>query len=114
MTAEEIFISLIKKYGDDFNWYMLPLTNKTFVTELKREIGTMHLLYEKDIQAIAKCDSNDDVLYLVRGDNGEDKYYIFHLTYSANNVEDFPRCIKFNTIEDVRDFVEQSYITEYM
>ncbi len=114
MTVEEIFNSLSEKYGDDFNWHMLPLTNKTFVTELKKEIGTMHFLYEKDIWAIAKCDSNDDVLYLVRGDNGEDKYYIFHLTYSANNVEGVPKCKEFNAIEDVKDYVERSYVTEYM
>lgn len=114
MTAKEVFKDLNDKYGEDFNWHMLPLTNKTFVTELKKEIGAMHFLYEKDIRAVAKCDSNDDVLYLVRGDNGEDKYYIFHLTYSENNAERFPKGKEFNTVGDVKDYVEQSYVTDYM
>lgn len=114
MTAEEVFCDLNEKYVDDFNWYMLPLTNKTYVEELKREIGTMHYLYEKDIWAVAKCDSNDDVLYLTKGENGEDCYYIFHLTYSANNAVSFPKCREFNTIEDVKDYIEKLYITEYL
>ncbi len=107
MTAEEVFNDLSEKYGDDFNWHLLPLTNKTFVAELKKEIGTMHPLYGKDIWAVAKCDSNDDVLYVVRGDNGEDRYYIFHLTYSTNNEVGFPKCREFSTIEDVKDYIEK-------
>ena len=62
MTAEEVFCDLGDKYGDDFNWYMIPLTNRTFVAELRREIGEKHFLYNKPIYAVAKCDSNDDVL----------------------------------------------------
>lgn len=110
MTAEEVFSDLSDKYGDDFNWYLLPLFNNTFVAELKKEIGTAHFLYEKDIRAVAKCDSNDDILYAVRGDKGEDKYYIFHLTYSVNNAEGFPKYREFNTIEDIKDYIEQFYI----
>ena len=26
MTIEEIFSDLCDKYGEDFNWYMIPLT----------------------------------------------------------------------------------------
>ena len=26
MTIEEVFSDLYDKYGEDFNWYMLPLT----------------------------------------------------------------------------------------
>jgi len=39
MTAEEAFDDLFQKYGEDFNWNMLPFTNKTFVAELKNEIA---------------------------------------------------------------------------
>ena len=40
MTIEEVFSDLYDKYGEDFNWYMLPLTQADgmFVTELKNEI----------------------------------------------------------------------------
>lgn len=39
MTAEEVFDDLAKKYGEEFNWHVLPFTNKSFVAELKKEIG---------------------------------------------------------------------------
>ena len=46
MTIEEVFSDLYDKYGEDFNWYMLPLTQADgmFVTELKNEIGGRSLL----------------------------------------------------------------------
>ncbi len=49
MTAEEVFCELSDKYGDDFNWHMLPLSNHTFTAELKKEIGKNHFLYHKQI-----------------------------------------------------------------
>ena len=54
MTAEEVFCELSDKYGDDFNWHMLPLSNHTFTAELKKEIGNRHFLYHKQIWAVAK------------------------------------------------------------
>ena len=40
MTAEEIFCDLFNKYGEDFNWYMVPLSqsNGVFVEELKKRL----------------------------------------------------------------------------
>ncbi len=49
MTEEEVFDDLLHKYGEDFNWHMLPFTNKTFVAELKNEIGKKHFRYEKKV-----------------------------------------------------------------
>ena len=43
MTAEEVFDDLSHKYGEDFNWHMLPFTNKTFVAELKSEIALLQI-----------------------------------------------------------------------
>lgn len=66
MTLEEVFSGLYDKYGEDFNWYMIPLTQAggAFVVELKNEIGKDHFLYDKKVEAVAKCGSNDDVLYV--------------------------------------------------
>ena len=52
MTIEEIFSDLYDKYDEDFNWYMIPLTQAdgVFVTELKNEIGEDHFLYDKRIR----------------------------------------------------------------
>ena len=76
MTAEEIFCGLFDKYGEDFNWYMVPLSqsNGVFVEELKKELGEGHFLYHKKVWAVAKCESNDDVLYLTAGEQGGDTY----------------------------------------
>lgn len=113
MTAEEVFCDLYAKYGDEFNWHMIPLSNGTFVAELKREVGESHFLYKNKIYAVAKCDANDDVLY-VTGNNGVDEYYIFHLTYSENNLGGFPKCQKFVSIEEVKEFVEKQFVEEYL
>ncbi len=114
MTAEEVFDDLSNKYGDDFNWHILPLSNKTFVTELKKEIGKEHFLYNEQLWAVAKCDSNDDVLYVAGTDGGKDIYYIFHLTYSEHNAKGFPKYKSFEGIEAVKEYIEQVFITEYL
>lgn len=116
MTEEEVFCDLLNKYGEDFNWYMILLTksNGFFVDELKKEIGKEHFLYKKDISAVAKCTSNDDVLYVTGNGCGADIYYIFHLTYSENNLDGFPRYKEFGNIYAVKDFIEQSLIQGYM
>lgn len=112
MTSEEVFDDLYKKYGDSFHWRMLPLSAQSFVAELKREIGLNHFLYDKKIWAVAKCDSNDDVLYVTENEHKEDTYFIFHLTYTEHNVEGYPRSIELNGIEKVKEYIEKSYVAE--
>ena len=116
MTAEEIFCDLFDKYGEDFNWYMVPLSqsNCVFVEELKKELGEGHFLYHKKVWAVAKCESNDDVLYLTAGEQGGDTYYIFHLTYSKQNLEGFPKYEKFADIYAVKEFIEQKFVKNYI
>ena len=116
MTAEEIFSDLYDKYGEDFNWYMIPFSqaNGTFVTELKKEIGKDHFLYSKEILEVAKCESNDDVLYVTGGEAGSDIYYIFHLTYSVQNLAGFPKYKEFADIYAVKKYLEQEFIENYM
>ena len=83
MTLEEMFCDLYDKYGKDFNWYLLPLTqaDRAFVVELNKEIGQGHFLSCKKIRAGAKGDSNEDEQYVVRSGKGRDSYYMFHLIY---------------------------------
>lgn len=49
MTLEEMFRDLYDKYGNDFNWYMIPFAQAdgAFVAELNKEIGQDHFLYGK-------------------------------------------------------------------
>lgn len=115
MTADEIFSDLFDQYGEDFNWYMVPLSQAsgTLVKELKREIGKDHFLYHKKIWAVAKCESNDDVLYVTGSGKGTDRYYIFHLTYSVQNSEGFPKYQEFPDIGAVKDYIEKSFVENY-
>lgn len=116
MTSEEMFSNLYNQYGEDFNWYMIPFTQAggAFVAELKKEIGKDHFLYDKKIEAVAKCESNDEVLYVTKNGQGEDVYYIFHLTYSKHNADGFPRYEEFADIFAVKEFLEQSYGKYYV
>lgn len=36
MTAEDWFSVFDEKYGDDFNWTMIPFSNHYFIEELKK------------------------------------------------------------------------------
>lgn len=40
MTAEEVFCDLLDKYGEDFNWHMVPLSQASgfLVEELKKRL----------------------------------------------------------------------------
>ena len=78
MTIEEIFSDLYDKYGEDFNWYMIPLTQA------------------------------DDVLYVADNGRNQDIYYIFHLTYSKHNPDGFPRYEELKDVYAVKAFIEQS------
>lgn len=48
---------------------------------LHSELGPLHVLYGKNLVAIARRDDNDDVLFEVK--DGEFRYAIVHLTWSG-------------------------------
>ena len=112
MTVEEVFCGLFDKYGEDFSWYLVPLSqsNGALVKELKREIGEAHVLFHQEVRAAARCASNDDVLYAADGETGKAVYYIFHLTYAKQNRNGFPRYRKFADIHGVKEYIEQEWM----
>ena len=79
---------------------MIPFSQAggALVEELKKEIGQEHSLYYKKIRAVAKWESNDDVLYVTGDELGTDIYYIFYLTYSKQNLKGFPKYKRFTDI----------------
>lgn len=112
MTIEEIMYQLDKKYGEDFNWRLIPLSqsNGHFVDELKRELDENDLFLKHKIWAVAKCTSNDDVLYLREGDI----WRIYHLTYSSNNENGFPKYVEFNSRKSAAEYIQNQFISEFL
>lgn len=107
---ESMFNELVKKYGDDFNWSFLTFTNKYFIEEAKREIKEGHPLYGEAMYSAAKCDSNDDVMYVISGE----RYVIIHLTYSENIDDSYPHFILFEDLEETLSYIENRYLKEYL
>lgn len=66
MTIEEMFSYFDDKFGDEFNWGIIPYRASHFVEELKKEVGDNDPMFQKDICAVAQSYSADDVLFLER------------------------------------------------
>lgn len=107
MTAEEWFCYFFEKYGEDFNWYMIPFSNHYFIDELLSELGQDR--ESNSVYSIAKCESNDNVLFLV-----DDVFRIYHLTYSKDNASGFPRYLEFGDLTSAMNHIEKEYVDEYM
>lgn len=66
---------LESKYGEDFNWF-IPEKVEMFDKELQAELIDEHPLRKIKLQAAAKSERNDDVLFLSR-----EACYIVHLIW---------------------------------
>ena len=62
------------------------------------------------ISALQYLDETRPALYVTDGEQGADIYYIFHLTYSKQNLEGFPKYEKFADIYAVKEFIEPAFI----
>ena len=109
MTIEEIMNLFYEEYGEEFNWHMIPFTNKTYVNELKKELGKNDNLVDQNIYSVAKCDSNDDVLFLVG-----DLWRIYHLTYSTNNMPGYPKYEEFSSRREAAEYIRDQYVNDYL
>ncbi len=96
---------LCNKYGDDFNWGIVPQENG-FVRELKKETNIYQFIEAK---AIARSYSCDDVLFVF--DNSV--YRVYHLTYSSQNENGFPKYKEFVDAKAVVDYIEKQFIEGY-
>ncbi|MGN0696851.1 MAG: hypothetical protein ACI4J5_08825 [Oscillospiraceae bacterium] len=115
-TIEEVFCDLCDKYGKELNWTMIPFTQARgyFVDELKKELGCDDPMFQKEVYAVAKCDSNDDVLYLIGEGSDEGLWRIYHLTYSHSDPKDRPRYEEFTSRQDVGSYIEKVFVKEYL
>lgn len=103
---DQLFGRLKEKYGDDFNWSDIRGKEEFFLNELYSELRENHPLHGKAQAALAKCDSKDDVLFLLRNNS----YAIVHLTYSKNNVGGFPRYQEFSDLQSAMLHMENEYL----
>lgn len=106
--AETLIRELEEKYGEDFNWSVISASNKFFVEEAGKEIKNGHFLYGKRLYSIAKCDSNDDVLFITEKLQ-DNLYIILHLTYHTNGDTVYPKCVVFKKLDEIRGYIEKQY-----
>lgn len=72
---------------------------------------TEEFVVEKDIYAVARSYSADDVPFWA--DDEKDTYRIYHLTYS-HKEDKFLRFVEMENIEKVKEFLERQFIDEYL
>ena len=90
MTAEEMFCMMHEKYGDAFQWEMVPFTEShgILMDEFKKELPSHDLLQSNSyVRAVAKNTAGNDVLYLIGNKTGHDSYRICHLTYTEEPLQ---------------------------
>lgn len=115
MSMEEIMERCEKKFGDSFNWRILPenMRDGTFVSELKTELGEDDPFFGGKIYAVYKCDANDDMLFLSKGEDGHELWRIYHLTYShCRECEGFPRRTDFASGYEAAKYIIGHFIEE--
>jgi len=79
------------------HWDVIDLySNPKSYEELNAQLGKKHPLYRKFNKPIARCYSQDDVLYQLN----DGTYAIIHLTYSRSNQDGWPRFIAFKNLEN--------------
>lgn len=114
ITAEVVFLDLYDELGEDFNWDFFKFGEKTFISQATKEIKKGHKLYEKTLYSVAKCASNDDVLFVMSGGNGGDLYVIIHLTWSVSSPVEYPRFFVLGDIKQMQSYLRDNYKNEML
>jgi hypothetical protein len=73
-------------------------------SELQKELSPSHPLYGSECRAVARCGTNDDVLFQT---NSEDfQYAMVHLTWRGRvEVEGWPETKLFTSYQEFHDFI---------
>ena len=115
-TTAEIFITrMFDTYGDEFNWWIPPQTER-LIAELVTELGTDDsFVLDRRLTLEAKCESCDDMLFCSAGADGSELWRIYHLTWShCREHRGFPRRTDFPdrkaALEYIRDNFEKDYL----
>jgi hypothetical protein len=84
-------------------WHRLE-NRENFVAQLRREVGDGHRLTRQGVEAVAKCQACDDVLFKL----ADATYAMVHLGYPHDPTPhpDWVRKLFFDTFDDAVEYVE--------
>jgi len=68
-----------------------------------------HKYYGVKAQALARCQSNDDVLFHL----ADDCYAIIHLTYANEKTGEYPMFIVFHSLDDAIEHMKSIFENEF-
>jgi len=108
MFVKMSFRSLIKKYGQAFDW--AETNSDSFLAELVSELYEGHSLHGKPCKVVARRFSQDDILCQL----SDMTYAIVHLTYSKNNMNSWPMFISFQDLQSALKHIENEYVAELL
>ena len=115
MSMEDIMKCCEEKFGDDFNWWMLPEEKREapFVPELKLELGEDDPFFDGRVYAIYKCDANDDMLFQSIRNDGTALWRIYHLTYAHRRERvGFPIRLDFESGQKAAEYIINQYVED--
>ncbi|MBR5372757.1 MAG: hypothetical protein IK130_11155 [Oscillospiraceae bacterium] len=115
LTMKAIMERCEQRFGEDFNWWMLPpdMQAGTFVTELKKELGEDDPFFADPVEAVWKCDANDDMLFCSTDGAGHECWRIYHLTWAGRRErEGFPLRWDFESGQAAAEYIINQFITE--
>lgn len=69
---------------------------------------------DMEIYEVGIANDINSALFAVGAEDDIDFYYIFHLTYSENNMVGYPKYIKFKGILEVREYIEQAFVRDFL
>ena len=110
MTIEEIMVLFNEEYGDDFNWHLIPFSDHSLEMELRKELSVSDDFFKGKVYSVAKCDSNDDVLFL----SEDGCWRIYHLTYTTNNMVGYPKYEEFGSRREAAEYIQEQFKKEFL
>lgn len=105
MEKENYFNTSFLGDLEKYNWSLIYKKSNYFEEELKKEITKNHYLFNKELTAIAKDNASDDVLFFY-----QNTFYLFHLTYTLTNEEEFPQYEIFKSIQELEQYFSKNYM----
>lgn len=89
------------------DWWIDSKANlKALAGQLQRECPAGHSLKGKRLEAVARGDSTDDVLFREKRLFGPERFYCVHLTWSEMNQPGYPSYTEFESLTDFKNWWE--------